>query len=175
MINNASVSSQNTSTLKEAHINDLYYNTAAKKLHIHGKKIEYNNNGNPIASYYWDEKNNGNLLPVSVEVVSCLADSVTLFIDTLNTYTTGNYFIQGLYIKITNTTRTAGSYNSSEWIARTNALYYWQRGVDQTALDTYGAVSKIQDTADGRRRVSVSTLYVPYNIGDSWVNGADLR
>ena len=174
-ISNAPASSWNTSTLKEAHVSDLYYNTAAKKLYIYSKKVEYDNNGNPIISYYWNEKDDENLLFVSAKVVSYLADGVTLFINTPNTYTIGDCFIQDLYIKIANTTRTTGSYNSSEWTIKTNVLYYWQRSVDQTALDAYEAASKAQDTADGKRRVFVSTPYAPYDIGDLWVNGTDLR
>ncbi len=54
-------------------------------------------------------------------------------------------------------------------------FYTIGRSVDQTALDAYEAASKAQDTADGKRRVFVSTPYAPYDIGDLWVNGADLR
>ena len=36
-ISNAPLPSWNTSTLKEAHVSDLYYNTAAKKLYIYSK------------------------------------------------------------------------------------------------------------------------------------------
>jgi hypothetical protein len=43
------------------------------------------------------------------------------------------------------------------------------------SLDAYNAASKAQDTADGKRRVFVSTPYPPYDIGDLWVNGQDLR
>ena len=32
-----------------------------------------------------------------------------------------------------------------------------------------------KDTADGKRRVFVSTPYPPYDIGDLWVNGTDLK
>lgn len=53
--------------------------------------------------------------------------------------------------------------------------YQWQSVKNQTAIDAYEAASKAQDTADGKRRVFVSTPYPPYDIGDLWVNGTDLK
>lgn len=53
--------------------------------------------------------------------------------------------------------------------------YQWQSVENQTAIDAYEAASKAQDTADGKRRVFVSTPYPPYDIGDLWVNGTDLK
>lgn len=53
--------------------------------------------------------------------------------------------------------------------------YQWSNVENQTAIDAYEAASKAQDTADGKRRVFVSTPYPPYDIGDLWVNGTDLK
>lgn len=53
--------------------------------------------------------------------------------------------------------------------------YQWRSVENQTAIDAYEAASKAQDTADGKRRVFVSTPYPPYDIGDLWVNGTDLK
>ena len=58
---------------------------------------------------------------------------------------------------------------------RYSSSYTWQQIQDQKAIDAYNAASKAQDTADGKRRVFVSTPYPPYDIGDLWVNGQDLR
>ncbi|MBD5425385.1 MAG: hypothetical protein HDR45_04200, partial [Bacteroides sp.] len=53
--------------------------------------------------------------------------------------------------------------------------YGWKLVEDATAIEAYEAASKAQDTADGKRQVFVSTPYPPYDIGDLWVNGKELR
>lgn len=53
--------------------------------------------------------------------------------------------------------------------------YNWQTIEDKTAIDAYEAASKAQDTADGKRRVFVAQPYPPYDVGDLWVDGQDLR
>lgn len=53
--------------------------------------------------------------------------------------------------------------------------YIWQTIEDQKALDAYEAASKAQDTADGKRRVFVAQPYPPYDVGDLWVDGKELR
>ena len=53
--------------------------------------------------------------------------------------------------------------------------YQWGNVDNQTAIDAYEAASQAQDTADGKRRVFVSTPYPPYDIGDLWVDGVDLK
>ena len=58
---------------------------------------------------------------------------------------------------------------------RYSGSYAWQQIQDQKAIDAYNAASKAQDTADGKRRVFVSTPKPPYDIGDLWVDGKDLR
>lgn len=56
-----------------------------------------------------------------------------------------------------------------------SSSYSWVNIEDQKAIDAYEAANNAQDTADGKRRVFVSTPYPPYDIGDLWVNGKDLR
>lgn len=58
---------------------------------------------------------------------------------------------------------------------RYSGSYTWQQIQDQKAIDAYNAASKAQDTADGKRRVFVTTPYTPYDIGDLWVDGQDLH
>lgn len=53
--------------------------------------------------------------------------------------------------------------------------YVWTLIEDAKAFAAYEAASNAQDTADGKRRVFVDTPYPPYDIGDLWVNGTDLR
>ncbi len=67
-------------------------------------------------------------------------------------------------------------YNSSaKKLKRYSSSYTWVNIDDQNALDAYNIASQAQDTADGKRRVFVSTPYPPYDIGDLWVNGIDLK
>lgn len=58
---------------------------------------------------------------------------------------------------------------------RYSSSYTWQQIQDQKAIDAYNAASQAQDTADGKRQVFVDTPKVPYDIGDLWVDGKDLR
>lgn len=41
---------------------------------------------------------------------------------------------------------------------------------DQAAIDAAEAASNAQDTADGKRRVFLSTPYPPYDAGDQWIS-----
>ena len=54
-------------------------------------------------------------------------------------------------------------------------VYMWQTIEDKKAIDAYDAASKAQDTADGKRRVFVAQPYPPYDVGDLWVDGKELR
>lgn len=53
--------------------------------------------------------------------------------------------------------------------------YIWQTIEDKKAIDAYDAASKAQDTANGKRRVFVAQPYPPYDVGDLWVDGKELR
>lgn len=48
----------------------------------------------------------------------------------------------------------------------------WDDINDQTAIDAYAKADTAQDTADGKRRVFVSTPVPPYDIGDLWAGGS---
>lgn len=54
-------------------------------------------------------------------------------------------------------------------------VYIWQTIEDKKAIDAYDAASKAQNTADGKRRVFVAQPYPPYDVGDLWVDGKELR
>lgn len=64
---------------------------------------------------------------------------------------------------------------STKYLKRYSSAYVWVTIEDKTAIDAYEAASNAQDTADGKRRVFVSTPYPPYDIGDLWVNGVVLK
>lgn len=68
------------------------------------------------------------------------------------------------------------------WYHTTNKIlkyysssYAWVQVDDAKAIAAYEAASKAQDTADGKRRVFVATPTVPYDVGDLWVDGKELR
>lgn len=68
------------------------------------------------------------------------------------------------------------------WYHTTNKIlkyysssYAWVQVDDTKAIAAYEAASKAQDTADGKRRVFVATPTVPYDVGDLWVDGKELR
>lgn len=66
-------------------------------------------------------------------------------------------------------------HSTQKKLKRYSSSYSWVNIEDQKAIDAYEAASNAQDTADGKRRVFVSTPYPPYDVGDLWVNGKDLR
>lgn len=61
--------------------------------------------------------------------------------------------------------------STTKLLKRYNSSYAWTTIEDQKAIDAYEAASKAQDTADGKRRVFVSTPRPPYDIGDLWLTG----
>ena len=54
-------------------------------------------------------------------------------------------------------------------------MYVWTKVEDSKAIAAYEAASKAQDTADGKRTVFVAKPKPPYQIGDLWVDGKELR
>lgn len=65
--------------------------------------------------------------------------------------------------------------NTTNLLKRYSSNYEWVEIHDQKAIDAYTNAAAAKDTADGKRRVFVSTPYPPYDVGDLWVNGQDLR
>ena len=57
------------------------------------------------------------------------------------------------------------------WVETSTNNYSWQTIEDQAAIDAADAASDAQDTADGKRRVFVSTPTPPYDTGDLWDQG----
>lgn len=67
-------------------------------------------------------------------------------------------------------------YNTSNgrswrWI-KTGTVYSWSEIVNSDLQAALEAASKAQDTADSKRRVFTITPFVPYDVGDLWVQGA---
>ena len=54
-------------------------------------------------------------------------------------------------------------------------MYVWTKVEDRKAIEAYEAASKAQDTADGKRTVFVAEPKPPYQVGDLWVDGKELR
>lgn len=55
------------------------------------------------------------------------------------------------------------------------SVYAWQRIYDADALEAITAALGAQETADSKRQVFLTTPYPPYDVGDLWVDGTDLR
>ena len=62
---------------------------------------------------------------------------------------------------------------SNGHISRRN--YVWTKIEDSKAIEAYEAASKAQETANGKRTVFVAEPKPPYQIGDLWVDGKELR
>lgn len=58
---------------------------------------------------------------------------------------------------------------------KVSGVYSWEEVLDERIGIAMAAAAAAQDTADGKRRVFVATPAAPYEVGDLWVNGADLR
>lgn len=57
----------------------------------------------------------------------------------------------------------------------TNGTYSWVIVEDTDVAKAMAAAAQAQDTADGKRRVFVAKPYPPYDVGDLWTDGADLK
>ena len=55
--------------------------------------------------------------------------------------------------------------------SKTGSTYSWSQMSDSGVAAALEAAAKAQDTADGKRRIFVSTPYPPYDKGDLWVKG----
>ncbi len=54
-----------------------------------------------------------------------------------------------------------------------DSTWHWHEIADSDAVRALQNAAKAQDTADGKRRVFVTTPYTPYDIGDLWAQGGD--
>ncbi len=52
-----------------------------------------------------------------------------------------------------------------------DGAYQWAELKSQDAIDAAAAAAKAQDTADGKRRIFVTTPTTPYDVGDLWLTG----
>ena len=70
-------------------------------------------------------------------------------------------------------------YNTSTKLLKrytvSGSTYSWQTIEDAAAIAAAEAASQAQDTADGKRTVFTTTPYTPYDVGDLWTNGTDLK
>lgn len=55
--------------------------------------------------------------------------------------------------------------------SKSGSTYVWSQLSDSGVAEALAAASKAQDTADGKRRIFVTTPYPPYDEGDLWVKG----
>lgn len=64
--------------------------------------------------------------------------------------------------------------HSWRWL-KNGSTYAWQQIPDSDAAAALAAAQDAQATADGKRRVFTSTPVAPYDIGDLWVKGSEVR
>lgn len=169
--NNVPASTWTSTALKDTHLGDIYYVPNSNRLYTYVKNVINN-----ISVYEWNEIVDENICYTLRGIHTLLNDGIALnrTVPTIP-YTKNDCFFNSTNVLIANTSRTSGSYVPNDWTAKGNLFYYWQRTKDQTAIDAYNAASNAQDTADGKRRVFVSTPYPPYDVGDLWVDGTQLR
>ena len=58
--------------------------------------------------------------------------------------------------------------------AKQGDTYLWLVIVDTEVTEALELAHKAQDTADGKRRVFTTTPFVPYDVGDLWLNNEEL-
>jgi hypothetical protein len=64
---------------------------------------------------------------------------------------------------------------TAKLLKRYSTSYTWITIEDKKAVDAYALAGTAKDTADGKRRVFITTPTVPYDIGDLWTDGTNLR
>ncbi len=173
-LTNAPASSWTTDSVKNAHIGDLYYNSTTRKVYQFKSRTE-----NETTVWYWDEITDVNTAYVAEAAIRQFADGARCWNNTKPTtpYNINDIYITGYSIYTCTTARSSGSYTSTDWKYSFYYVHCWQATQDQTAIDAYIAASQAQDTADGKRRVFLTseehpTPQPPYEIGDLWVTGS---
>lgn len=157
---------------KKAHVGDLYFDERSNRLYRYDGSI---NIQTMKALFYWSEITTENLMAVLHAVLDqgLIGDEATLFTQQPSSYFAYDVYFHGDYIS--RASRTNSHFDPHDWMTDPNDFFFWQRSYDQNALDAYNKASNAQDTADGKRRVFVKTPYTPYDVGDLWVDGKDLR
>lgn len=178
---NTPAASWTTNTLKGNHAGDLFYYRGTNRV------------------WQWEADDEGVYSWVELEGEK-LAQAVILGADSISLGKTTNkvfcatpfppYEVGNLWIKSDSevsrciTARSSGSYLASHWSALTTNVreaalkvfaFGWLAIEDQNSLDAYDLASQAKDTADGKRRVFITTPVPPYDPGDLWVDGTDLH
>ena len=66
-------------------------------------------------------------------------------------------------------------YRFSKETSGNTTTYMWVELSDSAVAEALAAAARAQDTADNKRRVFVSQPYPPYDVGDLWTDGTDLK
>ena len=168
-LSNAPASSWTTSALKNEHLSDVYYSTSNRKLYF----FAYSSN-----SYRWVEFTDVNAAYIAEAAIRKLTDGAKVLnnITPTTPYSVNDVMISGNSVVVCNTARASGSFVTSDWSLSFSSVYCWQKTSDQTAINAYNKAAAAQDTADGKRRVFITTSqhptpYPPYDVGDLWLTG----
>lgn len=60
------------------------------------------------------------------------------------------------------------------WV-KENGVWQWELDNDSVLKQTLCIAAQVKDTADGKRRIFITTPTVPYDAGDMWVDGTTIR
>lgn len=155
-----------TSEVKDEHIGDIYYVPSSNNVYVYGKIND---------TYVWIEQEE-DVAYYFYSISSLLKDGITLNkVEPSVPYGMHDLYFDELEVKAAITNNTDEEFVPEDWESHGELFYYWQQTKDKKAIEAYEAASKAQDTADGKRRVFVATPYPPYDVGDLWVDGTDLR
>lgn len=126
---------------------------------------------------YWKKVEDQNIVSVAIEFFKLVTNGCCFTYGKPSTpYAIADIYADGNTIFVCQSTRTSGSFVKSDWVEIGEEVFRcWQQTSDQTAIDAYNAAAQAQDTADGKRRIFVKTPYPPYDQGDLWTDGTNLR
>lgn len=174
-----------TFTLVKApqHVGDYFLQTSERTVYQY-TRTEKTINNKPVYVYKWVAVADVNINYLMEALFTKFTNGVTVYnnVEPTTPYTEDAIYIKDKDVYICTTERdeededgNEQSFNEDDWTLLCSTVYCWQQTFDQTALDAYVAASTAQDTADGKRQVFVDTPYPPYDIGDLWVDGQELR
>ncbi len=165
---------QNTTTM-QSHVGDIWFDTTNNKLYKATTQVV-----DGATTLAWSDLTEENFMRLFAKIVGYMNDGIKMFTSpSLYSYA---YNVNDVclvstgYLHLCKVAKAANtSFSITHWQNLGKEFYFWQRNLDQDALDAYEAASQAQDTADGKRRVFVAQPYPPYDVGDLWVDGKDLR
>jgi hypothetical protein len=155
-----------TESLKDNNVGMIYYNSSNKGVYQFGRDQQGN--------WAWTDISTEKISEQAVIFTKYVYNGYRVWINQPSSYSTGDFYIKGGYLYQCQKS-SSGVYAAADWKNLGNTFYWWQIIEDTAAIAAAEAASRAQDTADGKRRVFVVQPYPPYDSGDLWVNGTDIK